>query len=467
MEVLKKEVVFDTLPKWKVPPHLVDNAAFILPNEVVVVLDDDPTGTQTVHGIPVLTDFSLESFMAEIQRNIALFYVLTNSRSLKESDTIALHKQLAERLQQAALKNHKQLKIISRSDSTLRGHFPAETNALAAVLFENSTFITVLAPAFFEGGRYTLNNIHYVEDGDDLIAAADTSYATDRSFGYSKSNLYDWAIEKSAGSLTSDQIFDISIEDIRVHGAAFITNKIIENRTKKVLIVNATDYTELQVALAGIKQAESKEINFLFRTAASFVPAYSGMDRKAVFQKGELKVSGNPGLIIVGSYVPKTSAQLEPLLVLKDLVSIEIEVTKLIEPSVRKTEIDKKAKLTNEHLQAGRHVVLYTSRKLVSSQSKEQSLGIVNEVSQGVVDIVSNITVEPGFIIAKGGITSSDIATKALQIKRAMVLGQILPGIPVWKPDDQSKFPGVPYIVFPGNVGSNNALFDTFQKLIY
>ena len=41
-------------------------------------------------------------------------------------------------------------------------------------------------------------------------------------------------------------------------------------------------------------------------------------------------------------------------------------------------------------------------------------------------------------------------------------MGQIQPGIPVWKLGPESRFPGLPYIIFPGNVGSD----DTLKKVV-
>nr|GEX57316.1 ketose-bisphosphate aldolase, class-II [Tanacetum cinerariifolium] len=61
-------------------------------------------------------------------------------------------------------------------------------------------------------------------------------------------------------------------------------------------------------------------------------------------------------------------------------------------------------------------------------------------------------------INSQGGITSSDIATKALEAKRAKIVGQALAGVPLWQLGPESRHPGVPYIVFPGNVGDSNAL---------
>jgi uncharacterized protein YgbK (DUF1537 family) len=74
--------------------------------------------------------------------------------------------------------------------------------------------------------------------------------------------------------------------------------------------------------------------------------------------------------------------------------------------------------------------------------------------------------VRPGFIIAKGGITASDVGTKALRVRRATVMGQIKPGVPVWMTDSGSKFPHMPYVIFPGNVGETATLREAVENLM-
>jgi uncharacterized protein YgbK (DUF1537 family) len=68
-------------------------------------------------------------------------------------------------------------------------------------------------------------------------------------------------------------------------------------------------------------------------------------------------------------------------------------------------------------------------------------------------------------MVAKGGITSSDLASKGLMAERATVLGAVIPGVPVWKMDIKSRFPGILYVVFPGNVGNHTALLEVCKKL--
>jgi len=101
-------------------------------------------------------------------------------------------------------------------------------------------------------------------------------------------------------------------------------------------------------------------------------------------------------------------------------------------------------------LASGRDVGLFSSRRLIQGRDPAEHLAVGEIVSTSLVKIMSPLEVQPRWLIAKGGITSSDIATRAL--------GQALPGVPVWRAEAESKWPGLAYIVFPGNVGGTDAL---------
>ena len=126
----------------------------------VVVLDDDPTGTQTVHDIPVLTEWSHESLERALREPGPGFYILTNSRAFPTPEACRINQEIGERLQAIASTLGIEVVCISRSDSTLRGHFPDEVTALSA----NTPIL--LCPFFEAGGRYTIGDVHYVADGD-------------------------------------------------------------------------------------------------------------------------------------------------------------------------------------------------------------------------------------------------------------------------------------------------------------
>jgi uncharacterized protein YgbK (DUF1537 family) len=164
------------------------------------------------------------------------------------------------------------------------------------------------------------------------------------------------------------------------------------------------------------------------------------------------------GLIIVGSYVPNTSRQVDVLLQQSGVCSVEVQVKDLITSEQRETEIRRAADLVNRELAQGQDVLLFTSRTLISGEDAVKSLEIGQMVSSGLIRILSEVTVRPRYVLAKGGITSSDVATAWLGVKRAIVLGQLSMGISVWQLGPESRYNGMIYIVFPGNVGKPETL---------
>jgi uncharacterized protein YgbK (DUF1537 family) len=432
-------------------------------NEVTtIVLDDDPTGTQTVHDIPVYTRWSQTLILEELSKKTSLFYILTNSRSLQEDEAIQLNTDIGYMIYQASQKSNRKVRVISRSDSTLRGHYPAEVLALKKSLnIEEATDIVI--PAFFQGGRYTINDIHYVEENGILTPAAETPFAADKSFGYRYSNLKDWIVEKSNNLINRDEVGSIGLEDIRILDMDSMERTLL-NKHNKAIIVNAITRKDLEIVSIALMKVEKAGKHFMYRTAASIVPIISGQRPKEILKAADLSRKKNHGgLIVVGSYVPKTTLQLDYLLNHNDLISIEVVVDDILEGGDRTKQDLAISERISKYMLSGNHVVLSTSRKLVTGKDKIESLKIINRVAESINRIVSGITVQPGFVIAKGGITSSDVATLGFQVKRAIVLGQILDGVPVWKLD--GKWDGLTFVVFPGNVGGESSLYDAFQKL--
>lgn len=427
--------------------------------DAIIVLDDDPTGTQTVHDIPVLTEWSVPAIEAELDRGSSLFYILTNSRSLTAADASILGLEIAENIKRASEAKDKKCLLISRSDSTLRGHYPLEIEVLTQVLKPNKP-VHFLVPAFFEGGRYTIEDIHYVREGEQMIPAGETPFAQDKVFGYRSSNLRDWVMEKFDGKIDPANIHSISIEALENSAPAEIASRINAFHPNDICIVNAAHNDHLKLALYAIF---SSDVDPFFRSAASLVATFAGQSPKFVNARS-MGVSGqNGGLTVLGSYVPKSTQQLAYLLDKRTIEAVEVDVKALLTgtgPTVAAV-----AGHIDELIRRGQDVIVYTSRVLVSSEKAGENLRIGSTVSRYLTDIVSAITVRPRYIIGKGGITSSDLATESLQIKRALILGQVIAGVPVWKALAGSKFPGTPFIVFPGNVGAHTALDQIIQQL--
>ncbi len=444
---------------------------------VVVALDDDPTGVQTVHDTPVLTVWDRESLAAELTPPDGgaaprpLVFILTNARSLPEADAVRLNEAISREV--IAARDAVNVTIVnpdakidvvfaSRGDSTLRGHFPAEPDALARSL--GGVDGVLIVPAFFEGGRVTVDDVHYVRDGERFVPAAETEFARDATFGFHHSNLTEWVEEKTGGRIRAVDVASLGIRDIRRHGPGWVADRLTAITGGTPVVVNAASYTDLAVVSLGVLRAEAAGKRFVYRTAASFVRARAGISAKALLTRAELLGPNAPpylpGLVVVGSHVRRSGEQLARLLELPQTTGIELHVPDVLGGgATRDAAVRVVGETANAALRSGQTAVIYTSRRVEQAQGAgEDQLNLSQTVSAALVAAVREIEARPGFVIGKGGITSSDIGTRALEARRAVVLGQIRPGVPVWRLGEESRYPGLPYVVFPGNVGEAGTL---------
>ncbi|GAB4030451.1 four-carbon acid sugar kinase family protein [Spirosoma gilvum] len=439
--------------------------AFDKRSQTIVVLDDDPTGTQTCYDVTVLTAWRVDLITEELRKQPSILYILTNSRSLPENEAIELAQEIGQNLNEAVRQSGRDIVVISRSDSTLRGHFPAEVDAIAHVLGLNKA-ITVLIPAFIEGGRYTIDDVHYLVENQLLVPVSDTPFAHDVVFGYTQANLKQWVEEKTRGRLRASDVHSISLDDIRTGGPEAVSETLQRCSDGSVCIINAISYRDLEVVVMGLLQAEESGKKFLYRTSATFVPLRAGLASSKPFMPTKADTRSTTGyLVIVGSHVPKTTEQLTWLLERGKYKTIEVHVGDLLTMSNPSAQINRISKQADDWISTGANVVIYTSRQQETGNDSSASLKINALVSGFLVNILQQLTARPKFIVAKGGITSSDLASKGLSAEKAFVLGPILPGVPVWQMNTASKFPGIIYVVFPGNVGDNTSLETVCQML--
>ncbi len=436
----------------------------------VIVLDDDPTGTQTVHDVLVVTDWSQETLAAALKEDRPVVFILTNSRSVPLAEAQEINRQIARNLGAVASRLDCPLEVISRSDSTLRGHFPGEVDALRDGLEESLGLHYdgyIIVPSLIEAGRHTISDVHWVRDGEWAVPAGHTEFARDASFGYSASNLRHWVAEKTKGAVSAASVLSVSLADIREGGPEQVARQLGRVANHGVAIANVASYQDMAVFVAGLLQAEQKGKRFICRTAASFVRMRGGISQQPLLTAADLYAgapTGAGGLIVAGSHIQKSTEQLRETLALPGVAGVELSVRRVLEPDTRAAEIERTTAAVN-HLLPQHDVVLMTSRELVTGSSKEENLQIGTVVSSALVAVVRGLIVRPRFIVAKGGITASDVATRGLDIKHAVVLGQIAPAVPVWQPGPDSRFPGAPYVVFPGNVGGASTLAQVVQAL--
>lgn len=442
-------------------------------NKKIVVLDDDPTGVQTVHDISVYTNWTKDSIENGFAEENNLFYILTNSRGLTEEQTTGVHKEIAAVVDEAAKESGKEYIFISRSDSTLRGHFPLETQLLKDIYEKNTGKQIdgeILCPFFKEGGRFTIDDVHYVKYGDELVPANETEFAKDKTFGYTAATMREYVEEKTKGTYKGADVICISLEDI--HNMAFdkIEKQLMEVKEFNKVVVNAVDYADVKVFCVALFRAMAKGKVFMFRTAAAIVKVMGGVSDQPLLTRKQMivKETANGGIIVVGSHTDKTTKQVECLKELTDIEFIELDASLVKDDEAFEKEVQRCLAQEEAYIRAGKTVCCYTTRALITADTgdKEDELRLSVKISDAVQSLVGRLRITPSFVIAKGGITSSDVGTKALAVQKANVLGQIKPGIPVWQTGVESRFPLIPYVIFPGNVGEVSTLKEAVEVLL-
>lgn len=470
MDIIKLDYLLSQLPDFKFNAQKELSSALLDFDKKIIVLDDDPTGVQTVHDIPVYTCWEQSDIDSGFSDE-GMFFILTNSRGLTSSLAEELNRDIAKRIHTASKATSKEFVIISRSDSTLRGHYPLETDTLKRSFEEYGDIKfdgEIICPFFIEGGRYTYNDVHYVLQDNDLVPAAQTEFSKDRTFGYSKSNLKEWVEEKTLREYKKETVISISIDMIRQAGPEAIYMKLMETNEFNKIIVNAVSYDDIRIFLAGYIKATSEGKNFIFRSAAAIPKLLGGVSDIPLLSKEQLIFKNKSGgLVVVGSHVEKTSLQLSALLDECDIVPIEFNQHLVFNQTQFEIEQERVKQEINHLLREGKDVVVFTRRERIDMNKGniEEELLLTNKISAAVTNFVKNLSVIPSYIIAKGGITSSEIGTVGLSVRKAIVAGQVLPGIPVWRLGEESRFPGMAYIIFPGNVGDVSSLCRIVQSL--
>ncbi|MGF9650507.1 four-carbon acid sugar kinase family protein [Pseudarthrobacter oxydans] len=466
---------------------------------VLVVLDDDPTGTQSVADLPVLTRWEASDFtwaFEHIARSgcSPAVYVLTNSRSLDPAEAAVRSEEVVRNALAAAGSLEKlRLGFVSRSDSTLRGHYPLEPDVIAATVADatgEKTDGVVLVPAFPDAGRVTIGGVHYMRGTGDaagtLTRVSATEFAKDATFGFTTSVMPAYVEEKSHGRFAADSVIVLDLNIIRagaaasdpVDGAQISANAIadaIEAATNSTPIVaDIVTENDLRALSLGLEEAERRGKKLLYRVGPPFGRARIGQEIRTELSGAEAYAGNTPseagGLIVVGSHVGVTTRQLKALTEQHSSARIvEIDVEKLLAAETAAAAdayLDQTVETVVEALRGG-DVIVHTSRLLIKTDDPAESLRIARTVSAAVVAVVNRTlkTFPPRFVIAKGGITSSDVAAHGLEIRHAIVRGPMLPGIvSLWEPVD-GPAKGIPYIVFAGNVGDDQSLADVTRKL--
>lgn len=432
----------------------------------IIVLDDDPTGSQTVHSCRLLTRWDVETLRLGLRDESPIFFVLTNTRALTPKEAAQVTREACQNLQKAIdLEEIRDFLVVSRSDSTLRGHYPIETDVINDELGPFDAHF--LVPAFFEGGRITRDSIHYLIIDGTPTPVHQTEFARDSVFAYHHSYLPDYVAEKTEGRISASEVDRITLNDIR---SGNVLERLLQLSENRCVVVDGETQDDLNRFAQDVLTAASQGKRFLFRSAASILTALAALPPQPVAAEAmaEYVREGKPGAVIVGSHVKKTTQQLETLLQEPGVEGVEVDVSQLLgkgHPSVEGLQSEISLKVLGIHLD-GKTPVIYTSRKELTFDSIETRLQFGLEVSDLLMKIVQDLPRDIGFLISKGGITSNDVLSKGLSLTSARLLGQILAGCSMVRtPEDHPLFPNLPVVLFPGNVGDATGLATVYRRL--
>jgi uncharacterized protein YgbK (DUF1537 family) len=394
-----------------------------------------------------------------------LFFVLTNTRSMRAQQAADITREVCHNLKEilAYLKEEGvsiNPIVVSRSDSTLRGHYPVETDIIAEELGPFDAHF--LVPAFFEGGRITRDSVHYLMVEGKPVAVHDTEFAKDSVFGFSTAYLPDYVQEKTKGRIQANEVERFLFNDVRsdMHARLMALNNNV------CCVVDAEQQSDLDNFCKHLQTVANHGKRFLFRSAASLLTSLAHLPPQSV--KPEAMAAyvreGKPGAIIVGSHVQKTTAQLQQLLNQEGVVPLEVDVD----------QVDANRDVLFQQISAAVHrahadgltPVIFTSRVEKVFPDENTRLAFGERVSNFLMDVVRALPESIGFLISKGGITSNDVLSHALALRASRVVGQILAGCSVvCCPSDHQRFPNLPVVIFPGNVGDEFGLATVYNRL--
>lgn len=430
----------------------------------IIVLDDDPTGSQTVHSCLLLLKWDVDTLCLGLNDDSPLFFVLTNTRALTPEKASGITKEVCNNLKRAIAKvGCEDFLVVSRSDSTLRGHYPIETDVIAAELGGFDAHF--LVPAFFEGGRITKDSIHYLLVNGRETPVHETEFARDSVFGYSHSYLPDYVAEKTQGAIPAEKVTRFLLSDIR-NGTQ---EKLKELHNNQCVAVDAETQRDLDKFAEDILAVGSQGKRFLFRSAASLLTSLAQLPPQPIAPEAmsEYKPTDKAGVVLVGSHVSKTTEQLEKLLEEPEIVGILVDVVRLKEnPDSQSLIFQEILQKVEQVHQAGKTPVIYTSREEIVFKSIDERLTFGSVVSSLLMEIVQNLPKSISFIISKGGITSNDVLSQGLNLNSARLLGQIIPGCSIVRTAaNHPQFPNLPVVLFPGNVGDTHGLTTVYHRL--
>lgn len=412
----------------------------------ILILDDDPTGTQTVSDVEVILRPSLSAYRQFFAGKDKAAYILTNSRALPVEEAVALVREVKDEVELAAAESAQEVAFLLRGDSTLRGHVFAEMD-----VFATQDSVGLFVPAFPEGGRTTVGGIHYLDAGDGRVPVSKTEFARDTTFGYRSERLIDWVAEVGNGRAA----VSVPLEELRRRGPEAVTEALLEAPSGAVILPDAETREDIETIARGLLSAEEGR-RVVVRSGSTFAAVRAGLHAAEV---DSVSVP-TPGrvLVVCGSHTAASTRQLERLasqigdpVFLPTQELLQNGPGAVVPPLVRRLE---------RNLEQDKLAILATERV---RRAEHGNLVVAARVMAALTAAVAGVASRCDAVISKGGVTSAQVATDGLSAVSARVRGQLEPGVSLW---DLSLMDGrrIPYAVIPGNVGHEDTLVAVYAK---
>ena len=422
----------------------------------IVVLDDDPTGVQTLAGVRVLLSWDQERVRAAVDGRPAV-HLITNTRALEPS---RVHRVVHEAAR-IVMESVPGARLVLRGDSTLRGHLLEEYLAVREAVAPDGWPVLLLVPALPSAGRVTVDGVHLVELDGKRVPAAETEFARDGVFAYARARLLDWAEERSGGLFAAARGREVQLAELRRDGDAAVARAIAELSAvgvPAVLAVDAETVDDLELVAAGYLSALDAGTSVIVRCAPAFAGVVAGTTADA---PTELPPAGDGVLVVCGSYVEQTTRQLERLLAGRPEALVEADVTAFATDDPHK-ELARLAEATSRRLDHDGVAVLATPR---SRPLGTTSFDAGERIALGLARTVASVHPRPSVIVVKGGVTSAFVLREGIGADEAEVIGPVLPGVSRWAAEWPDGSP-VHFLVVPGNVGDDDLLARLVDALV-
>ena len=418
------------------------------------VIDDDPTGAQTEADVPLLLEWPAAALAH--REAAGAVHLLTNSRALDETGAYEIVRDATE----AALRGMPERCVVLRGDSTLRGHLLSEYLAVRDAAFPRRNPPLVLVPALPAAGRVTVGGIHWLERDGARTPIASTEFACDRRLGYSSSRLLDWAEERSGGRFAAADGREVGLAPVRApDGAELIASAVTELAQAgrpAALVPDAETLADLQVIADGVAAARDRGVELIVRCAPAFVGVAAGTTADgwtAAPRRGRV-------LVIVGSHVPMTTRQLEALNRRWPGTLVEVDAAELASRAPQ-AAIAAASASARQHLSTHGLAAVATTR---DTPAELLDSGSGMRIAKGLAEILAQTREDADVIVSKGGITSAVNVREGLKATEALVVGPLADGVALWRVGVEGA--EVDVVVFPGNVGDEQALADLVEGLL-